>query len=503
MRPSWLAVTEKRKTLALLVGLVAAITIRIFLATMASFSSDFFNWAGLGQTVLWGAPASFFGVYAGPAYISSAALSTWISLTHDPNVRLVLEALYMSDIPQAGSRITPEMYWFTFVMKLPMLITDLITILSVVLIVRTVTRSTSRGLLAGLLWASSPLVFVLEGTSLLEIYPALLILLAAYTIRRASPIVGSMIGSAILMVGALLRFAPLLLIWIYVIAFIRLRQIKTLAWFLAVQTGTALLVLSYFIPASGWGGISSTLSSRWPGVIIPEVLSTAGPFITARGGYNSYDIGLSFAAYLLLAYFVTKPGTWQSRPIGSEVLAFFAPYFALTSFQAPFLLWVIPTLLVYAMTTGFGARRFLLSTSLGFLYYLFEASKHLMGAYKPSAVFYIPNMNSTMVSLSATLYQLYLTQPLPQVFRSLFSASLILVIFWLLKEARSNVHISSPGWRGLVPGGSILLRMKRLFSLTPPWRVAFSDRRTSSASAEVAQSHLCILDHSARARAVR
>jgi hypothetical protein len=501
--PSRFVMSERQKTVILLIGLTVAIGTRVLLAEMTPFSSDFFTWAGLGQSLLGGLPVSFFGVYAGPAYISGAALSVWISLTHNPYIRSQFENLYLNGSTNPGSSITPEMYAFTLVMKLPMLITDLLTIITIIVIVRSVSGSTSRGLLAGILWTSSPLIFLLETTSLLEIYPALLILLAAFAIRRASPIVGSIIGSAFMAVGVIIRFAPLLLIWIYVIAFARLRQIKTLAGFLAVQVTVALLALFYFVQTSGWDSIPAVLNSRWPGVVIPEVLSTVGPFITARGGYNSYDIGLSFAAYLLLAYFVTKPSTWQSRPVGSEVLAFFAPYFALTSFHAPFLLWMIPTFLVYAMTTGFGARRFILSTSLGFLYYLFEASKHLMGAYKPNAVFYIPNMNNTMVSLSATLYQLYLTQPLPQVFRSLFSASLILVIFWLLKEAKSNVHISSTGWRGLVSGRSILKRMNRQFSLTPPCRVAFSDTRTSATSAELAQSHLSILNHSEPARVVR
>jgi hypothetical protein len=502
MKPSWLAMSERRKTLALSVGLVVAIAIRIFLDGMTFYSSDFFGWADLGKAVLLGQPAGQLGVYMGPAYISAAALSCWVSLTHNPNILTSLEWLYLHGPTNAGSSITPEMYSFTLLMKLPMLITDLLTIIAIVAIVRSVSGSTSRGLLAAVLWASSPLVFIVEATTMLEIYPALLILLASFTIRRARPIVGSIIGSALLMLGALIRLAPLLLIWIYEIAFARLRQIKTLAAFLTVQAAVLLLAIIYFGPTSAWNAIMIILNRR-PGIIIPEVLTTAGPFITARGGYNSYDIGLSLAVYLLLAHFVTKPSTWQNRPIGSEVLAFFAPYFALTSFQAPFLLWLLPTLLVFAMTTRFGPLRFLLSISLGFLYYLFEASKHLMGAYRPSAVFYIPNVNNTMVSISAALYQLYLTQPLPQIFRSLFSASLILVIFWLLKETKFDIHLLNPAWRGLVSERSTLRRMKRQFSRTPSWQTAFSDKRNSSASAKVAQSHLSILDHSEPARVVR
>lgn len=412
---------------------------------MTPFSSDFLNWNAVGQLVLQGRPVSSFGVYAGPAYISGAALWFWISLTHNATVQSQIQWLYLHGPADAGSSTTPEMYAFTLVMKLPLLITDLITTMAIVSIVRSTTSSTSRGLLAGLLWSSSPLIFLLEETTPVEIYPALLILIGAFAFHRMRALFGLITGSAFLALATIIRFSPLLVIWIYVIAFARSRQIKNLIAFLGIQVAAILLAVYYFVHTSGWGSIVAMVSSR-PGVVIPEVLTTIGPFLTATIVYTPYRIGLSFPIYILLAYFITKPGTWQNRPIGAEVLAFFAPYYALTSFHAPFLLWVLPTLLVYAFTSRFGPLRLLVCMTLGFLFYLFEASKHLMGEFRPSAVFYFPNVNATMVSLSANLYQLYLTQPLPQVFRSLFSASLLWVVFWLLrKEAEPIFALRSQG----------------------------------------------------------
>jgi hypothetical protein len=433
--------TNRTEKWLLLIALSAAIVVRLFLSTFAIFVNDFHNYATLGRFVLSGVSLGDFGVYTVPAYISSAALSLWLWLSHDPQVQSQLYAIYVNHPPNPGSltSLTSEMLAFTFVMKLPMLIADFLTIIAIITIVKSISHNTNRALFAGLLWASSPIVFLFENSYLYDIYPALLILVGAFAIRYIRPIAGSIIGSAFLAVGILIRLSPVLFVWIYLIALLRLRQLKNLVEFLGVQAAIALLVLYSLVHTSGWNSVTALAGAR-PGIVIPEALTTLGPFITSTIKYNPYGIGLSFILYLLMAYFITKPATWQSRSMGLEVLAFFAPYYALTSFSIPYLLWALPTILVYALTTRFGSTRFLLSTWLAFAAYLFESSPYIMA----SSVFFIPNMNTAMSYLSSFLYQLNQVPLLPQIFRSLFSATLLLVVFWVLKEQKASTSAISP-----------------------------------------------------------
>ncbi|MGD0177950.1 MAG: hypothetical protein ABSC50_14120 [Candidatus Bathyarchaeia archaeon] len=432
---------EKRKSLWMVGALCGLGALRVFLAAITPFAADFHGSIQYGQLILDGVRPGSIGVYLGPSYISAGTLALWALLTHDPAVRMNLFLVYVEGPNVAGSLVTPEMYAFTLVMKIPVLITDFLTLLAIILIVKSTTRTLSKGLLAGLLWFTSPLVFLTENASLLELYPALLILLGVYLLHRSK----TAAGSGTLILGTLLRLAPALFTWIYLVGYARCRQFRRLLIFLAVQVIFVLAAVFYLSSTTGWDSVVQILSGR-PGIIIPEVLTTLGPFIKPMLGYNPYEIPMSFVFYLLLTYFLTKPQVWQNRSIGVEALAFFAPYYALTSFSIPFLLWGLPTLLVYSMTTRFGPTRFLTITSLGFLTYLFESSKSLMGAYGPTAVFFIPNMNSAMASFSASMSQLYLIPLVPQTFRSLFSASMLLVVFWILKE--KNIPLPSKSESG-------------------------------------------------------
>jgi hypothetical protein len=276
---------------------------------------------------------------------------------------------------------------------------------------------------------------VLENYTTVEIYPALLILIGTFAIYHMR----TEIGSAFMGLGTLTRFVPLLFIWIYLVAFARSRRFRMLIGFVIVQLGFLLLGVLALTYLWGPDAVIRMLSER-PGVVAPEIVTSFGPFVSGVYPYNP-DIGVGFVCYGVLAYFLTKPSLWKSRPFGAETVSFFALYFALTSFSIPFMLWLFPTLVVFAMVTGFGARRYLLTTALGFLFYLFEAPAHL--SQEGRAVFFIPNLNQAFATTSATMNGLASVPLLPEISRARFSASLILVVFWVFKSATGKPSVKS------------------------------------------------------------
>jgi hypothetical protein len=317
---------------------------------------------------------------------------------------------------------------FTLTMRIPILVADLFTLLLIMRVIRDASGSYNKALSGGLLWASSPLVFFFEAVNFAEIFPALLILTGVYAIHKSKTIG----GSAFLALGALLRLAPLLFAWVYVVAFDRLREFKKVVEFVGVQAAFFATAFLYLIYRVGWPGAVDILGER-PGVIIPEILTVIGPFLRTGLSYNPYDLALSFPAYLLLGYFITKPAVWRGRTFGAEVVALLAPYYALTDFFIPFLLWVIPCFLVNAVTTRFGSRRFALWTGVALLFYFFNGGSQL--SQFGYTVFLIPNMNEPMARFSAALTDVVLLSVPREITRSLFTVVQILVLFWILRES--------------------------------------------------------------------
>jgi hypothetical protein len=70
----------------------------------------------------------------------------------------------------------------------------------------------------------------------------------------------------------------------------------------------------------------------------------------------------------------------------------------------------------------------------GPLFYLFVSSFHL--SQEGRALLFIPNMNTAMVNASAILNDVVSMRPFEEIFRSLFSAFLLLFLFWILREMR-------------------------------------------------------------------
>lgn len=381
---------------------------------------DFGAWVDSGRAILSG--QMYLGVYTGPAYIEAAAYSLWLLATNDRTVPDRISLLFSSGEKVVGPLFSPEMFAFTLTMRLPVLIADLGILLLIMHIVRVSTTSRPRALSAGLLWASSPLVFLFEGAHLAEALPALMILLGVYTIYKSR----IKVGSAFLTVGSILRLAPLFFAWVYMLAFFRARQFRNMFTFLAVQLLFAFPVVYFFR-----SGLFQLLGER-PGILIPEVLGAIEPSIMSNLHFYSYGIPLTGVVYVVLAYYLTKPSTWKARAFGAEALVIFCAYAALSNFYIAFLLWMIPTFLVFAVTTRFGSRKFIVWSMLGLLFYIFNESKSL--SQSGYTVFLVPNMNAAMASVSADLSLLQNLPLLPIVFRSLFSASLLLAIFWIMRE---------------------------------------------------------------------
>jgi hypothetical protein len=140
-----------------------------------------------------------------------------------------------------------------------------------------------------------------------------------------------------------------------------------------------------------------------------------------------------------MAYIITQPTKWLNRPLGAEVVAMFGVFFALVWFYIDFFLWIIPMLVIFAFVTKFGSRRFLLVTGLGLLFALVQFPQY-ENAYG-KAVLFIPNLNGTMLYVSSILNAATFHPVIVALTRSLFSASLVLTGYWLIKDSvRLNPH---------------------------------------------------------------
>jgi hypothetical protein len=271
-----------------------------------------------------------------------------------------------------------------------------------------------------------------------DIFPALLILLGVYVIYQSK----IKFGSLLLALGTVLRFAPLLFDWIYVVAFIRLRQFKNLLSFLAVQIAFFVLGIAAIVLLTGTNPIliMAGLVGQRPGIRVQEALSALGLFVQPRIGYNAYQLGLSLSASMVITYYLTKRWVWNQRLMGAEALALLAAYFSLTSYFAHFLLWIIPIFIIYAVATKFGSTRFLLTTLLAAAMMAVMESK-IATAGNQNAVFFIPTMNSAMVTLSMNLYKLDSLVLIPSILRSVLSAFLLFLMFWIVGDMfRSSRH---------------------------------------------------------------
>jgi hypothetical protein len=109
-------------------------------------------------------------------------------------------------------------------------------------------------------------------------------------------------------------------------------------------------------------------------------------------------------------------------------------YYAITSFETPFLLWILPLFLVFSVATRFGSRRFLFASTLGFVFYILESVSRPPLPGQSGQFLFVPLMSDTLKEGAAVLYWLNSLPLLTEVFRSLFSASMFYLIFWLIRE---------------------------------------------------------------------
>ena len=126
--------------------------------------------------------------------------------------------------------------------------------------------------------------------------------------------------------------------------------------------------------------------------------------------------------------------------LGAEVLVLLSAYYAISSFETPFLLWVLPLLVVYAAVTQFGPRRFLFVSTLGLVFYILESASRPPLPPRAGAFFFVPLMNDVLKEGVAVLYWLNSIPLIAEVFRSLFSASLFYLVFWVIRERLAQVR---------------------------------------------------------------
>ena len=423
-----------RSTNAVMIfGILVAVVLKIIYAALSPFSTDFVINILTGNQILTG--QRFLGVYTGPGYVFAATYYLWLHLTGDSGVLYILYGGLFGGQPDWSQLF--RMYAFTLFMRVPVIAADIAALLVVIFTVKSITASTTRGLSAGFLWATCPLVFLLDMATSVEIYPALLILLGAIAIRRTRV----KAGAAIYSVAVLFRLAPLIFIWVYAVAYGRLRKLKSMLSFFGVISAVVAVGLVFVVATVGMRGLIAFFRGQpaYYTVLTPEVLGSIGPFISQIVPYNP-DIGLYLFAYAVLAYVCTGRSAWENRVLGAEVLMLLSAYYAITSFETPFLLWMIPLLVVYSAATRFGPRRFLFVSTLGLVFYILESASRPPVPPHAGEFFFLPLMNDGFKQGAAVLHWLNSLPLLAEVFRSLFSASLFYLIFWVVRARPSGLH---------------------------------------------------------------
>jgi nitrate reductase NapE component len=411
-------------------GLALVVLAKITLAAMTPLAGDFLNWVSMGAAVLSG--QYYLGVYTGPAYVYAGTIALWRVLVGNTNaLQNLFYAYYLGPIVY-GPQIWPEIYLFTLCMKIPLLVTDIASMLLVMRIVQSRTGSESKSLIAGFLLAASPLVFLSEMFSTADIYSGSLILLGAYMTYLAK----TKIGSFSLAIGTILRFSPLLVTWVYVLAFARERKGKSLLSFVAVQLAVFGSLAVAIVAFYGFNVFFELFSSGAPGILVPEALIAMGPFLVAGIPHNPYALGISLVSYFMVGYLITKPSCWAARSVGSEAICIFAVYYAFLDFFPQFLMWILPLLVVHALLSRFGIFHYLAITVVGTLTVLFRSSDYFAAYGK--GVLFIPNWNSAMAYLSASMYGLRTLFVVRGMLDSIFSALMLVLIFWILVDSRKN-----------------------------------------------------------------
>ena len=275
----------KSKKAAMIVGILIAVVLKIAYAALTPFSIDFVLYILTGNLIFTG--QRFLGVYTGPAYVFAATYYLWLHLTGDSGVLYSLYGGLFRGQPDFSQ--LPRIFTFSLFMKMPVIAADIATLLVVVFTVRSLTTSTIKGLSAGLLWATCPLVFLLEMGTTVEIYPAVLILLGAIAIRHTRV----KTGAAIYSIAILFRLAPLIFIWIYGLAYGRLHKLKNMLSFFGVLSGFVAIGLVFIVLATGMPGLISFFRGQpaYSTILTPEILDSIGPFISQIVPYNP-QIGL-------------------------------------------------------------------------------------------------------------------------------------------------------------------------------------------------------------------
>lgn len=417
--------TKRNHTL--LLALALTIATRVAYATFSPFAPDFPSWVSLGIEMFSG--NRYFGVYTGPAFFYALAFGLWTFIGGDPTVATRLSNLYQSGPMIPGPYITPDMWAFTLVMKIPFLVFDLAIAFLIIRMVSRITDSPQTGLTAGILWEASPLVSLSGMFSTGDIYPALLILLGSYMIYQSRIKLGSLCFG----LGTILRLSPLLISWIYVAAFLRLRKWRDLASFVLVQLAVLCTALAYVIALKGPDTLFALLSPVRPGLLVVETLQAMGPYFGSGISLNPYQLGISSVLYLVVAYFFTKKRVWSARPIGSEALAIFCVYFAFAPFFPIFVIWMLPLLTAYSCSTNFGKSKFLIVTLSGLATILASSSIGYMGSGR--ALFLVPNLNAQMAYASSLLSQFDQYPVLTGLVRSIFSGMLLFLLFWITSHS--------------------------------------------------------------------
>ena len=251
----WFNLTSRNMRYVL--GLVVAA--RATLAALMPFAGDFINWTNLGLAVLSG--RRYLGIYTGPSYIFAAAFELWLLAGGDVTASHRLAQLYYGHGPSIiGPYLSTDLFAFAFVMKLPLLLADLATMLLVIHIVNDLTKSAAKAMLAAFLWASSPLVFLLEMFNATDVFAGLLILVGVYLVYKER-IKAASLSFALCM---FVRLSPALFLWVYLVAFARMRMRKQLSEFLAVQGMFLVLGATFIVATSGVGSVLNFVADDAP-----------------------------------------------------------------------------------------------------------------------------------------------------------------------------------------------------------------------------------------------
>lgn len=332
---------------------------------------------------------------------------------------------------------SPSLQVLVFMLKLPLLVFDALCALLIHKIAFSYTASNRSSLTASTLWLLNPYVTMTsEMLGNFDVIVAFFILMSILNFTRGRYVR----SAATLMISTFLKPYPLLLLPIFIILLLKLKDYKGTAKFLltiVLPSGAVLIPLL---------AITSTLKNLTG--LLDYYFEKGSTFLTgfvlesyaSKTSFVQVRIGLTIVFAVLYIFIMVEFWKGTRRSLLDAILGFTLVIFAFSFWHPQLLLWVLPIIaLDYAInrTPKFYPIIFTLTAFIfELIYFSFYFTSY------GNSFFFIPNYNPQLLTLSQSIQDFYKTPlwigPIAIIARSIFLSVCSLYVIRILLR---NTHI--------------------------------------------------------------